>query len=321
MLLKITHQPDLAYSDLITESAMELRVTPRQEADQHRLSFSLAIGPPTNVNSYFDWLGNTVHAFSVNPFHKQIRIVAESVVETDRAKIEPERFADTWPIDGVENDYELFDYTRFGGPIVDSSQLRKLIEVLAPKPGASLGELALRMVYLVDERFEYQKGVTTAASPITEVLDHGKGVCQDFAHLMVGMARAMKIPARYVSGLVHPDAGRFRGYTQTHAWCELYFPSAGWIGFDPTNRCIVSGNFVKVAVGRDYGDVPPNKGIYRGKAKESINVRVSSEELKTIPPELAAERVMALSLEVFPGGSAAHRELITLQQEHQQSQQ
>ncbi|MBV8780975.1 MAG: transglutaminase family protein, partial [Phycisphaerae bacterium] len=84
MLLKVTHQTDLNYSGLISESVMELRVTPRQDMDQHRLSFDLAIGPSTSVTSYFDWLGNTVHAFAVSPFHKQIRIVATSVVETDR---------------------------------------------------------------------------------------------------------------------------------------------------------------------------------------------------------------------------------------------
>ena len=78
MLLKLTHQTDLTYTDLISESVMELRMVPRQELDQHRLSFSLAIGPSTQVNSYFDWLGNTVHAFTVNQFHRQIRIVATS---------------------------------------------------------------------------------------------------------------------------------------------------------------------------------------------------------------------------------------------------
>src|ERR1700759_3427862 len=122
MLLKLTHTTDLTYSDLISESVMELRMVPRQEQDQHRLSFILAIGPATLVNSYFDWLGNTVHAFSVNALHKHIRIVAESVLETDRQKVEPERFADTWPIGGMEHDYELHDYTRFGGPVIDSAQ-------------------------------------------------------------------------------------------------------------------------------------------------------------------------------------------------------
>jgi transglutaminase-like putative cysteine protease len=319
MLLKITHETNLTYSDTISESVMELRVAPRQEQDQHRLSFDLGIGPPTSVNSYFDWLGNTVHAFTVNAFHNEIRILATSVVETDRVKTEPERFKDSWPL-AYEGDYTLYDYLAFGGPIVDSPALRSVVDVLSPRAGMSLGELALRILHLINERFTYEKGITTSASPITDILDHGKGVCQDFTHLMIGLARAMKIPARYVSGLVHPDAQRFRGYTQTHAWCELLFPSAGWIGFDPTNQCIVGANFVKVALGRDYRDVPPNKGVYRGSAKESIDVAVKTEELKSIPPELAAERFQQISVPVFTDASAEHRSLSLAHQQEQQQQ-
>src|SRR5271163_2766982 len=119
MLLKLTHQTDLTYSELISESVMELRMAPRQEQDQHRLSFTLAIGPPTSASSYFDWLGNTVHAFTVNSFHNQIRIVATSVVETDRANVRPERFGDTWPAPVGTYDYANWDYLQFGGPIID----------------------------------------------------------------------------------------------------------------------------------------------------------------------------------------------------------
>src|SRR5215467_11951265 len=98
MLLKITHQTNLTYTDMISESVMELRVAPRQEQDQHRLSFDLAIGPPTSVNSYFDWLGNTVHAFTVNAFHNEIQILATSVVETDRPAVDLQLRPDTWPL-------------------------------------------------------------------------------------------------------------------------------------------------------------------------------------------------------------------------------
>ena len=177
------------------------------------------------------------------------------------------------------------------------------------------------MMHLIADRFEYKKGITNAASPITEILRSGSGVCQDFTHLMIGLARVLRIPARYVSGLVHPDAERFRGFSQTHAWCELLFPSAGWIGFDPTNNCIVAGNFIKVAYGRDYRDVPPNKGQYTGTdVKEMIDVSVSSEVLKSIPAELAAERVQSLPIPIYPEGHSSHLELINQQQEHQQQQ-
>ena len=324
VLLKLTHTTDLTYSDLISESVMELRMAPRQEADQHRLSFDLAIGPSTHVTSYFDWLDNTVHTFTVGPFHNQIRIVATSVVETDRPRPQLEKFADTWPIPPGD-DYTLYDYVHFGtagSPIVDAPKLRELVGVLHAVPGTSLGELALRMLHLISEKFEYRKGITTAASPITDALDSGAGVCQDFTHLMIGLARALGIPARYVSGFIHPEAERYRGFTQTHAWCELLFPSAGWVGFDPTNNCAVGPHFVKVAVGRDYRDVPPNKGRWQssGKVKETIDVKVHSEQLKVMPPELAADRVQPIGIRTYPTGSAIHREMAEHQVAMQQQQ-
>jgi transglutaminase-like putative cysteine protease len=319
MLLRIVHRTDLKYSDMISESIMELRMVPRQEQDQHRLSFDLAIGPPTSISSYFDWLGNTVHTFSVNGFHNEIRIAATSVIETDRPRKQPERFADIWPMAGGY-DYSIYDYLQYGGPVVDSPQLREITEILSPKQGMSMGELALRMLHLIDEKFTYKKGITNAASPITEVLQTGYGVCQDFTHLMIGMARTLKIPARYVSGFIHPGGQNFRGDTQTHAWCELFFPTAGWVGFDPANRCVVGGNFVKVGVGRDFRDVPPNRGIYRGKASETIDVVVNSEELTSIPSELAAERLQSLDVPTYPSGYVAGQREFPTQQEHQQQQ-
>ena len=322
MLLKLTHTTDLTYSDFISESVMELRMAPRQEQDQHRLSFTLAIGPGTTATSYFDWLGNTVHSFTVNGFHRQIRIVATSVLETDRPAPRLEALSDAWPVRPELCDYACYDYLQFGGPVVDSPVLRKLVDEIRPAEGTPLGDLAGNMLRVINERFVYRKGITNAASPITEMLEHGSGVCQDFTHLMIGLARALKVPARYVSGLLHPDASdRLQGFTQTHAWCEMLFPSVGWVGFDPANNCPIGEHFVKVAVGRDYRDVPPNRGVYRGKAKEAIDVQVHSEELKTIPAELAAERYHSLDIPAYPAGSVGHREMVNQQQEVQQQEQ
>jgi transglutaminase-like putative cysteine protease len=321
MLLKLTHTTELTYSDLISESVMELRMAPRQEQDQHRLSFTLAIGPATTALSYFDWLGNTVHTFTVNGFHKQIRIVATSVVETVSERALPETTIDQWPLAPGNFDYSCYDYLQFGGPVVDSPALKQLADELRPQPGTPLSHLTQRMLSTINTTFEYRKGVTNAASPITEMLEHRSGVCQDFTHLMIGLGRALGIPSRYVSGLIHPDAEKYRGFTQTHAWCEMLFPSAGWVGFDPANNCLAGENFVKVAVGRDYRDVPPNRGIYRGKANEVIDAQVHSEELKSVPPELAAERYQSLDVPAYPAGSVGHREMVNQQQEVQQQQQ
>jgi transglutaminase-like putative cysteine protease len=317
MLLKITHSTDLNYSDAISESVMELRMVPRQEQDQRRLSFNLAIGPSTSTLSYFDWLGNTVHAYTINAFHNQIKIVATSVVETERAPVT--ETPDTWPAKLDGNHYAMYDFLQFGGPVVDSPNLRQVVEQVAPSDGEPLMGLAERMIALINERFRYQPGVTTSASPITEMLEHGQGVCQDFTHLMIGMARAAGVPARYVSGYLHPQSERFRGYTQTHAWCELFFPSRGWLGFDPANRCQANEHFVKIAVGRDFRDVPPNKGVYRGQAIENMKVQVQSEELPSVPPELATDRMRSLDVPTLPQARQPHLEA-PQQQEHQQQQ-
>jgi transglutaminase-like putative cysteine protease len=321
MLLKITHRTDLTYTDLISESVMELRMVPRQEQDQRRLSFSLAIGPATVPASYYDWLGNTVHAFTINDFHDRIKIVATSVVETERPALDPRQLPDTWPIKLSDVNYQLLDFLGFGGPVDNDPGLQGLVEQLYPFDGLGLGEIGMRMINLINSKFTYEPGVTTSASPICETLAQGAGVCQDFTHLMIGIARAMKIPARYVSGLLHPEAERFRGYSQTHAWVELYFPSTGWVGFDPTNRTLISENFVKVAVGRDFRDVPPNKGVFRGNATESITAEVHSELLNSIPPELATDRTHQLNdVPTFPARQGAHRDQVVLQQEQQQQQ-
>lgn len=318
MLLKLTHQTDLTYSDLISESVMEVRMAPRQEEDQHRLSFTLAIGPATPAFNYFDWLGNTVHWFTVNSFHKQIRIIATSVVETDRPPIDPRTMEDFWPLARGDYDYSVYDYLQFGGPIVDTPLLRKLADELKPAPGTRLGELAINILAAINQRFAYQKGVTTAASPITDILEKNSGVCQDFTHLMIGLGRALGIPSRYVSGLVHPDAQKYRGFTETHAWCEMLFPSVGWLGFDAANNCMIGENFVKVAVGRSFSDVAPNRGLYKGAASESIEVTVHSEELETIPPELAAERIQSLSIPTFTGPTTGQRDAAQQQEQQQQ---
>jgi transglutaminase-like putative cysteine protease len=297
---------------------MELRMAPRQEQYQRRLSFSLDIGPATGVKSYFDWLGNTIHAFSINALHKQIQIIATSIVETDPRQNRLDMFPDVWIRDS-NFDYSLCDFLMFGGAVVDTPELRDLAKsvferVSGRNPTVKLGALVNALLKLIDEEFVYQKGITNAASPITEILEHKRGVCQDFTHLMIGLARSLGIPARYVSGYIHPDRQRLRGYTQTHAWVEIFFPSMGWIGVDPTNNCTVGENFVKVAIGRDFHDVTPNKGVYKGKGEETIDVTVHSEELDSLPTELMPERTGSLNLPVYAG----YQRLDSVEQQQEQ---
>src|SRR5262249_33698431 len=156
----------------------------------------------------------------------------------------------------------------FHGPTSPTPLLQPILDALQPIDGAPVGDFVMRLAEYIHAHFEYARDVTSASSPIAELLEHRKGVCQDFAHLMIAILRSFGIPARYVSGYIH----RENKQSQSHAWCEVWLPDLGWIGVDPTNNCLVNDHFIKVAIGRDFTDVPPNKGVYRGSSAEAILV-------------------------------------------------
>ncbi|MGC8541885.1 MAG: transglutaminase family protein, partial [Phycisphaerae bacterium] len=298
MLLRTTHKTRLSYSSLIGETVMELRMAPRHERNQHRLAFDLAVGPATEVRSYFDWLGNTVHVFSIGGFHDAIEIVATSVVQTTARPGLIEKLADLFPL-GPLDDYALAEYLRFDTLVCDSPALTDFAHKLRPRGEVRLAEVVGQIMAAINRDFTYQAGVTTVASPVTEMLGHGRGVCQDFAHLMIATLRKLGVPARYVSGYIHAGRQSYRGAAQSHAWCEVYFPSAGWLPFDPTNNCMVGEYFVKVGLGRSYRDVPPHKGVFRGFADESIAVEVLTEELPEVSNRSVGERFTPLGIPVY----------------------
>jgi hypothetical protein len=162
---------------------------------------------------------------------------------------------------------------------------------------------------------------TSAVRPIDDVLRLGKGVCQDFTHLMIAVLRVFEVPARYVSGYVHRPGKE----SQSHAWCEVWLPGLGWVGIDPTNDVVVGEAFVKVATGRDFTDVPPNKGVYRGKAAETIRVRVETRTLEALPSLSWQEQLPELQtpLTAIVGGRNGHvlvNEDDASQQQQQQQQ-
>ena len=130
----------------------------------------------------------------------------------------------------------------------------------------------MRFIY---DNFDYTPDATTVSTVMTEVLAHRRGVCQDFAHVMLGMCRSLKIPARYVSGYLYngPD-GHLLGSQASHAWCEVFLPGLGWRALDPTNNQFADERYVKVAVGRDYGDIVPVKGTYKGTRSKTMKVSV-----------------------------------------------
>jgi transglutaminase-like putative cysteine protease len=279
MILEIQHETHLSYSEPVMESIAEVRMEPVSDADQACRSFHLAISPHTGMFRYQDGFGNRVHTFNVRPAHLEVRILAASVVETAPRPRNLAASRAVLPLSIDQGPLELLDFLHLRGPVRRTSRLEPLLEQLWPAGGSRAGEFVAAVAKYIHTHFEYARHVTLASSPIDDVLTHGKGVCQDFTHLMIAILRAFGVPARYVSGYVH----RTDKESQSHAWCEVWLPDLGWISIDPTNDQLADERFVKVAIGRDFTDVPPNKGVYRGKAQESILVRVETRALESLP--------------------------------------
>jgi transglutaminase-like putative cysteine protease len=279
MILEIQHETRLTYSEPVTESITEVRMEPVSDADQSCRSFHLAVSPPTESYRYQDGFGNRVHHFNLLGPLAEVRILAASVVETHPRPRDPAASRAAYPFEPGANDLGVLDFLKFRGPVWPTPRLDPILEALRPAPGARLADLVLGTSRYIRNHFAYARDVTLASSPVDDLLTHGKGVCQDFTHLMIAVLRSFGVPARYVSGYIH----RADKESQSHAWCEAWLPDLGWIGIDPTNDCTVNEHFIKVAVGRDFTDVPPNKGTYRGRGRESIFVRVETRTLDSLP--------------------------------------
>jgi transglutaminase-like putative cysteine protease len=296
MILEIQHETRFEYSEPVTESLTEVRMEPAIDLDQSCCSFHLSVSPPTDLFRYQDGFCNRVHHYNLRASHREVRILAASIVETHPRPKSLETTKSTWPIDLEGAGLEVLDFLRFRGPVRESPRLAPLIEELLPRAGMNLGELLLAVSRYIRTHFEYAREVTLASSPIDDVLEQGKGVCQDFTHLMIALLRAFQVPARYISGYVH----RPNKDSQSHAWCEAWVPDLGWVGIDPTNDCVVNDHFIKVGVGRDFTDVPPNKGVYRGRGQEAIFVRVETRALERLPSVAWQEQLPPLNVPLVP---------------------
>src|SRR5262249_26777000 len=157
-----------------------------------------------------------VHHFNLLSPHREVRLLAASLVETHRPPRDLSASTADWPVAVDSGPLELLDFLQFRGPVAPTPLLDPLLDALRPSPGTKVGDLVLRTLRHLRERFAYARDVTSASSPIADLLTHGKGVCQDFAHLMIAVLRSFGVPARYVSGYIH----RPNKESQSHAWCE-----------------------------------------------------------------------------------------------------
>jgi transglutaminase-like putative cysteine protease len=283
----IRHLTRFRYARPISESIMETRMHPRSDSSQHCLTFTLSVSPRCRVFTYRDHLGNNVQHFDIPGEHNQLVIVAESVVELQPTPELPGFLApDAW--DALDDLIAGGDYWEMLLPSTFAAET-PAVKQLATEMEATRRDDPLKLVIELNQRlydyFEYVPRSTRVDSPVDEAILNGKGVCQDFAHAMIALLRHVRIPARYVSGYLYrgredhdrstPDA--------THAWIEALLPHLGWVGFDPTNNLIAHRRHVRTAVGRDYADVPPTHGIFRGKTDSELYVAVQVEASEQAP--------------------------------------
>jgi transglutaminase-like putative cysteine protease len=320
VILEVQHETRFEYSENAIEAMTEVRMEPATDEEQSLHSFHLAVAPATETFRYQDGFGNRVHHFNLLSPHGAVRILAASIVETRRKKCESlGESAATWPIPSERFDLEALDFLQFRGSVRASARLDSVVAAVRPKSSKPVGRLVLEITDFVNRSFEYARDVTLASSPVDETLEKGKGVCQDFAHVMIAVLRSLSVPARYVSGYIH----RPNKESQSHAWCEAWIPEIGWVGLDPTNNQVIDDRFVKVAIGRDFTDVPPNKGVCRTAGQESISVRVETRALDRLPslswqeqlPPLAVPLTAILSRAALAAESAAE-----IEQQQQQQQ-
>jgi transglutaminase-like putative cysteine protease len=284
----VTHTTTYRYPTSAEACHNALRLTPRTTDTQSCHEVSLRIEPsPARVCHHVDFFGNHVHHFVVLEPHQQLSITAEATVTVDRAEPVP---ANSLAWNDVrrhlhrDHDSAIIEALAY---VSDSTYVRST-EGLRDYAAASFSsgppvfEAAADLTQRIHRDFIYDPTATKVDTSTEFVLKKRRGVCQDFAHLQIGCLRALGLAARYVSGYLRTDPGpgqdRLRGADASHAWVSLFCPTFGWIGFDPTNGCVVSDSHITLAWGRDYHDVSPVKGIVLGPAESAMDVAVNVEE-------------------------------------------
>lgn len=286
MYYTIEHATEFYYSAPISENLMEVRMQPRTEGIQRCLSFNLSLRPRAKVVSHRDYLGNTIHSFDIPGQHHQLIINAKAVVEMKPAPIISEHLTmDDWDaLENLTSEGDFWDMLTPSHFVQTTDLLQSLKRELAVERRTDPLTLLRELNTAIFRSFDYAPQSTRVDSPIDHALEIRKGVCQDFAHIMLALVRDLGIPCRYVSGyLSHGGSDDRSAEDATHAWVEAALPGLGWVGFDPTNDLLAGERHIRVAVGRDYADVPPTRGVFKGSADSELEVAVQVSATEDLP--------------------------------------
>jgi len=281
MKLHVLHRTRHIYETSVRDSFNEARLQPITAGGQTCHNFLLKIIPSSKLSHYLDFYFNYVHLFEISQPHSELTIEANAVVTTnDQPVLRTD--AAPFPLEKINECVRMercYDFLQSSTYIETGPDLwRMALDVTAGLQDT--WQAALAIMGFINREFKYQSASTNVHTHMREVIQAKTGVCQDFAHVMIGLCRALKIPARYVTGyLYNGPAEQLKGAQATHAWVEVYLPGPGWCGLDPTNNRVTDGHYVKVAVGRDFADTTPHKGTYRssnpGKGKLMVDVLVT----------------------------------------------
>ena len=286
MRYRIEYQTTLEYEHAVFEQAGELRLLPRDETYQNVIEFELAVDPEARLSRYVDAYGNQVHYFSLLPSHDRLSIRFRAEVENHLSN--PFDFIPPAPEEERRQiDLMLREQPRFQDFVLSVDETVPALSSFAERfrwpawdPKQGLLEAGQRAMAWIAEHFTYIPGSTTVHAPFVEILEKRSGVCQDFTHLLIAIARSWGVPARYAMGYQYlsPDAAEIT--PATHAWAEIYLPERGWQGFDPSQQLLANESYLPVAVGRDSRDAAPLRGCYKGGAagrEPLVELRVAQQ--------------------------------------------
>ncbi len=303
----IRHVTRFQYTNPVAESITEVRMQPRTTERQSCPLFRLSVRPQAAVHSYQDHLENTVHHFSLPAPHREMVIIAESEALVLSPPPLPAALAvEDWArIDEQAVNGALWDMIMPSENTADTPKLAELAKELDVRRRADPLTTLRELNAAIHRTFAYDAASTKVDSPIDEPLTHRRGVCQDFTHIMIALTRNhLRIPSRYVSGYLYHRRDDRSADGASHAWLEVFLPDLGWVGFDPTNNLLTGERHIQVAIGRDYHDVPPTRGVFKGVAGSELSVAVrvrtlheaesaaADDEMSPTPPYRATESAL-----------------------------
>ncbi|CDO05778.1 transglutaminase family protein [Mycolicibacterium cosmeticum] len=275
--MRVVHATGYAYKSPVTASFNEARLTPRSDSRQNVILNRVETTPATRSYRYVDYWGTAVTAFDLHAPHTELEVVSSSVVETEPDELPAEKV--TWDELATEAVIDRFDEVLSPtGYTPASKRVHRVGQRIAKEYEPQ--DAVIAAANWAHSELDYVAGTTGVHSSGLDALREGKGVCQDFAHLTLILLRSMGIPARYVSGYLHPKRKAVVGDTidgQSHAWIQAW--TGGWWNYDPTNDNSINEQYVTVGVGRDYADVTPLKGIYSGEGSTDLDVVVEITRL------------------------------------------